>query len=163
MSVLKGLFLRHKVSLCHGFVLLREAVMGDGMPQLSPLKESHIFLNERPFATRLQSCFSEKAVCPLTSDISYRQEREGKEGTNERKLINNLFLAPFSTPHLFLPNMEPLSLYAHSCFEVESTFISVSIIIHPAIHPSWVFEQDLAGNAQALFPTPNIEGLTRVA
>lgn len=33
-------------------------------------------------------------------------------------------------------------------------------IIHPAIHPSQVFEQELAVNANALFPTPNIEGLT---
>lgn len=79
MSVLKDLFQRHKVSLCNGFVLWRKAVMGEGMLQLSPLTESHIFLNERPFATRLQSCFSEKAVCPLASDISYRLAREGKE------------------------------------------------------------------------------------
>lgn len=134
--------------------------MGEGMLQLSPLKESHIFLNERPFATRLQSCFSEKAVCPLTSDISYRQEREGKEGTNKRKHVDKLFLASFSRPHLFFLiwnlYLSMLLLVSRSCQRL-SVYPSIS---HPAIHPSKVFEQELAGNAKALFPTPNMEGLT---
>lgn len=78
-------------------------MMGEGMLQLSPLTESHIFLNERPFATRLQSCFSEKAVCPLASDISYRQAREGKEREQMRKGVLTTFSSlPFL--HLTFPS-----------------------------------------------------------
>lgn len=105
---------------------------GRGNASAFSFNRSHIFLNERPFATRLQSCFSERAVCPLASDISYRQAGEGeKERTNEKQHIDNL-LSPFF-PHLpFLPIMEPLSLYAPSLFEAVSAFISVSVI-HPSI------------------------------
>lgn len=54
--------------------------------------------------------------------------------------------------------MEPPSLYAPP-FEAVSTLSVYPSIIHPAIDPSQVFEQELAGNAKALFPTLNIEGL----
>lgn len=162
MGVLKGLFQKHKVSLCRGFVLQRKAVMGEGMLQLPPLKESHIFLNERPFATRLQSCCSEKDVCPLASDISYRQASEGKEREQMRKKhIDNLFLTPCSAPHLFFLiwtlYASVLILFLRPCQRLSAR----KSIIHAAIHPSRIFAQELAANAKALFPTLNIEGLTK--
>lgn len=107
--------------------------MGEGMLQLFPLTESHIFLNERPFATRLQSCFSEKPVCPLASDISYRQAREGKQREQMRK---GLFTTFSSLLFLCLTfSMEPLSVYAPSLLKAVSVCISVSIH-YPSSHPS---------------------------
>lgn len=106
-----------------GFCVVEKSSDGRGNASAFSFNRSHIFLNERPFATRLQSCFSERAVCPLASDISYRQAGEGeKERTNEKQHIDNL-LSPFF-PHLpFLPIMEPLSrgrVSIYQCFRYPS-------------------------------------------
>lgn len=158
MSVLKGLFQRHKVSLCHGFVLQRKAVMREGMLQLFPLTESHTFLKERPFATRLQSCFSEKAVCPLASDISYREATEGKQSETFEKIVLTTF-SSLLLLHLTFSSKCGTSIFLCSSFRGHVSIISVSIH-YPSSRPSQVFEQELAGTAKALFPTPNTEGLT---
>lgn len=66
----------------------------------------------------------------------------------------------YSTPHLFFLiwnlYLSILSLLPRPCQRL-SEYPS---FIYPAIHPSQLFEQELAGIARALFPTPNIEGLT---
>lgn len=111
---------------------------GEGMLQLSPLKESHIFLNERLFATRLQSCFSEKAVCPLASDISYRQAREGKEREQMRKSVLTTFS---SLLFLHLTFSSQCGASTFLCEAVSSVCVSVHpSVIQPTIHPSQIFE-----------------------
>lgn len=128
----KGLFQRHKVSLslCPVFLCCGEKRLWK-KERSGFLAESHIFLNERPFATRMQSCFSERAVCPLASDVSYRQAREAKEREQMRTgVMTNFF---YTSP--IRANTEPLSLLLP--FQAVSTFTHY-LSSHPSISGIWV-------------------------
>lgn len=115
-----------------GFCVVEKSSDGRGNASAFSFNRSHIFLNERPFATRLQSCFSERAVCPLASDISYRQAGEGeKERTNEKQHIDNR-LSPFF-PHLTFSSHYGASIPLRS-FSFRGRVSIYQCFRYPSIH-----------------------------
>lgn len=131
----KGFF-RGARSLCRGFCVVEKSSAGRvNASAFSSHRKSHIS-KWKAFRNKAAIMFLWKEVCPLTSDISYRRAREGKEREQIwKRRIDNLFLTPFSTPQPFLPNMEPLSRHSLSPFEAVSTFTHY-LSSHPSISKS---------------------------
>lgn len=156
-GVLKGLFQRHKVSLCRWFCAVEKSSDGRGNASaFSSNRKSHIS-KRKAFRNKAAIMFLWKGSLPFgLRYLFWASEGRKGEGTNEKRCIDGLFLSHVFSPSPFPPHAQPLSVCALP-LEAVSVLSEDPSIMHPAAHPSVLFEKELA---EALFPTLNMEGLT---